>query len=212
MLKLYGSARSSAAFRVRIALHLKQLPFEYVPVALSASAHLAPGFEELNPARLVPVLVDADKRITQSLAIIEYLELVHGGTPLLPVDPVQRAYVQAISQAVACEIHPLNNLRVLSCLVTEFGFSDADKKRWYALWIADGFAKVEAELIAQRRQGRFVLGDTPSIADAVLVPQIFNAQRFDCSMQAFPTVMRIFECCMELPAFQKAAPEVQPDF
>jgi maleylacetoacetate isomerase len=212
MLKLYGSARSSAAFRVRIALHFKELPFEYVPVALSASEHLTPGFEELNPARLVPVLIDGERRITQSLAIIEYLEIEHGGAALFPSNPVDRAYVQAISQAVACEIHPLNNLRVMSCLIRDFGFSEADRKRWYAHWISDGLSKVEAAIKAENRSGDFVLQAEPTIADAVLVPQIFNAQRFNCSLDAFPTVMRIFEKCMKVPAFQKAAPEVQPDF
>ena len=211
-MKLYGSARSSAAFRVRIALHLKGVPWTWVPVRLSAAEHREEGFTALNPAQLVPLLVDGPHRLTQSLAIIEYLERTQPGPALLPADPVDCAYVRACALAVACEVHPLNNLRALDYLRQEAGLDEAAVGRWYAHWIDDGLHKLEVLLADQRRHGRFLLGDTPTMADAVLVPQIFNAQRWGCELGAFPRLMQIFDACMGLPAFEDARPERQPDF
>ena len=211
-MKLYGSARSSAAFRVRIALHLKGVPWTWVPVRLSAAEHREEGFTALNPAQLVPLLVDGPHRLTQSLAIIEYIERTQPGPALLPADPVDCAYVRACALAVACEVHPLNNLRALDYLRQEAGLDEAAVGRWYAHWIDDGLHKLEVLLADQRRHGRFLLGDTPTMADAVLVPQIFNAQRWGCELGAFPRLMQIFDACMGLPAFEDARPERQPDF
>jgi maleylacetoacetate isomerase len=212
MLKLYGSARSSATFRVRIALHLKQLQFDYVPVILPRSEHLSAEFELVNPARLIPVLVDGPHRLTQSLAIIEYLDNTRPGPKLLPEVPLDRAYVQAAAQAIACEIHPVNNLRVLAYLRERFEFTQEDTQAWYEHWIKDGLGKLEAFLKAEGRHGDFVLGAAPTVADALLVPQVFNAQRFNCPLAGFPVIMRIFGACMRLPAFEAARPENQPDF
>lgn len=212
VLKLYGSARSSATFRVRIALHLKQLEFEYVPIILPRSEHLSPEFGLVNPARLVPVLEEGTHRLIQSLAIIEYLDNTHPGPKLLPACPLERAYVQAAAQTIACEVHPLNNLRVLTFLRDRFEFTEEDKQAWYEHWIEDGLGKLEALLKAEARHGEFVLGAHPSIADVLLVPQVFNAQRFNCPLGGFPIVMGIFNACMRLPGFQAARPENQPDF
>jgi len=163
-MKLYGSARSSAAFRVRIALHLKGVPWTWVPVRLSAAEHREEGFTALNPAQLVPLLVDGPHRLTQSLAIIEYIERTQPGPALLPADPVDCAYVRACALAVACEVHPLNNLRALDYLRQEAGLDEAAVGRWYAHWIDDGLHKLEVLLADQRRHGRFLLGDTPTMA------------------------------------------------
>ena len=211
-MKLYGSARSSATFRVRIALHLKGIQFEYVPLSLPKGEHLFDDFTALNPASLVPVLVDGKHRLTQSLSIIEYLDATQPGMKLLPANPFERAYVQSAAQAVACEIHPLNNLRVLTFLRDRFGFLEEDRQAWYEHWIEDGLGKLEAFLQAEGRHGEFVLGAMPTIADVLLVPQMFNARRFNCPLAGFPTLNGIFESCMRLPAFQAARPEAQPDY
>lgn len=212
-MKLFNAARSSASFRVRIALNLKGLPFEYVPVGLVKGDQFKDDFRALNPAELVPVLqIDDGSTLVQSLAIIEYLDEKYPQPPLLPHDPLGRAYVRAIALAIACEIHPLNNLRVLRYLVRTLGASDDAKNAWYRHWVEQGLAQVEAQLVAGRRTGRFVRGDQVTLADVLIVPQIFNAQRFDCRLDHVPTVMRIFDACMQLPAFVAAQPEKQPDF
>ena len=212
-MKLFNAARSSASFRVRIALNLKGLPFEYVPVGLVKGDQFKDDFRALNPAELVPVLqIDDGSTLVQSLAIIEYLDEKYPQPPLLPHDPLGRAYVRAIALAIACEIHPLNNLRVLRYLVRTLGASDDAKNAWYRHWVEQGLAQVEAQLVAGRRTGRFVRGDQVTLADVLIVPQIFNAQRFDCRLDHVPTVMRIFGACMQLPAFVAAQPEKQPDF
>jgi maleylacetoacetate isomerase len=213
MLTLYGAARSSASFRVRIALNLKGLPFEYRPVGLRTNEQLTPQFRALNAAELVPVLVlDDGTRLTQSVAIIEWLDETQPQPPLLPAEPLARAYVRAMALAIACEIHPLNNLRVLRYLVKQMGAAEEAKDAWYRHWVEQGLAQLEAQLTAAGRCGRFVLGDTVTLADVLLVPQIFNARRFDCRLDQLPTVLRIFDACMQLPAFEQARPEVQPDF
>ena len=149
--------------------------------------------------------------LTQSLAIIEYLEETRPEPPLLPRDAAERAYVRSIALAIACEIHPLNNLRVLRYLVKTLGASEEQKNAWYRHWVEQGLASIEARLVAERRSGRYALGDAVTLADVFIVPQIFNAQRMDCNLDAVPTVMRIFDNCMQLPAFVDAQPSAQPD-
>lgn len=213
MLKLYNYFRSSASFRVRIALKLKGLNYDYVPVHLTKGGgqQFAPGFKSLNADALIPVLDDDGHVLTQSLAIIEYLDETHPEPPLLPAWPVDRAYVRGFALTIACEIHPLNNLRVLRYLVKELGASEDSKNTWYRHWVEQGLAALETRVVAERRSGRHVLGDRVSLADVVLVPQVFNARRFDCRLDHVPTLMRIFDHCMELPAFAEAQPSRQPD-
>jgi maleylacetoacetate isomerase len=211
MMRLYSAARSSASFRVRIALNLKGLPYEYAPVDLVRGGQFEDGFRGLNPAGLVPVLEHDGEVLTQSLAIIEYLDEKYPQPPLLPHEPRDRAYVRGIALAIACEIHPLNNLRVLRYLVRQLGLGEEAKNAWYRHWVEQGLAEVEAQLLAQEHRGRFVYGDAVTMADVLLVPQIFNAQRFDCRLDHVPTVMRIFDACMQLPAFVDAQPSRQPD-
>jgi len=210
-MKLYSSARSSASFRVRIALNLKGLPYEYLPVDLVHGDQFTAGFRGLNPAELVPVLEHDGAVLTQSMAIIEYLDEKYPQPPLLPHDPLDRAYVRSIALAIACEIHPLNNLRVLRYLTRNLGQGEQARDAWYRHWVEQGLAQVEAPLAAQQRCGRYVLGDAVTIADVLIVPQIFNARRFDCRLDHVPTVMRIFDACMRLPAFDDAQPSRQPD-
>ena len=213
MIKLYNYFRSSASYRVRIALNLKGLPYEYVPVHLlkDGGQQLAPSFRALNPESLVPVLNDDGEVLTQSLAIIEYLEETRPEPPLLPRDAAERAFVRSIALAIACEIHPINNLRVLRYLVKTLGLSEEQKNAWYRHWVEQGLASVEARLVAERRSGRYALGDAVTLAEVFIVPQIFNAQRMDCKLDAVPSVMRIFDNCMQLPAFIDAQPSAQPD-
>lgn len=212
-MKLYTYFRSSAAYRVRIALELKGLAWEAVPVHLvrgGGEQHQA-AYLRLNPAGLVPALEDDGRILTQSLAIIEYLDETHPAPPLLPADAAGRARVRAIAQAIACDIHPLNNLRVLQYLKREFGIGDAQRDAWYRHWVGVGLAAVEAMLAGDARTGAFCHGDAPTLADCCVVPQVFNARRFDCDLSALPTVTRIAERCEALEAFRLAAPEHQPD-
>ena len=213
MLVLHTYFRSSASYRVRIALALKGLAYEAVAVHLvrgGGEQHL-PAFAALNPAGLVPVLVDGDVTLTQSLPIIEYLEERHPAPRLLPADPPGRARVRAIAQTIACEIHPLNNLRVLQYLETTFGMSAQAKSDWYAHWVTLGLTAVESMLNQGPATNRFCHGDTPTLADCCLVPQLYNAQRFGVPLADYPTARRIGQACLELPAFQQASPEVQAD-
>ena len=212
MFKLYSAARSSASFRIRIALHLKGLPFEVVAVDLRKGDQFKDDFRTLNPQELVPLLDDGAAHLTQSLATMEYLEEKYPQPPLLPHAPADRAYVRSVALAVACEIHPLNNLRVLRYLVKEMGLADAKKDQWYRHWVEQGLAQIESGLVAQRRTGRYTFGDQVTLADVCIVPQIFNARRYDCRLDHVPTVMRIFDACMQLAAFENARPEKQPDF
>lgn len=211
-MRLYGYFRSSAAYRVRIALNLKGLACEQVPVNLVKgeqrdAAHLA-----RHPQGLVPVLeTDDGTRLTQSLAICEYLEERHPEPPLLPADAEGRARVRALAQSIACEIHPLDNLRVLRYLTGELGVGEDTKLAWYRHWIAEGFAALETQLASTSATGLCCHGDTPSLADVCLVPQVFNARRFDCDLGAYPTLSRIADYLETLPAFAEARPERQPD-
>lgn len=213
MIKLYNYFRSSASYRVRIALGLKGLPYEYVAVHLlkDGGQQLASTFRALNAEALVPVLEDDGRVLTQSLAIIEYLDETHPQPPLLPRDPIERAYVRSVALAIACEIHPLNNLRVLRYLVRTLGATEEQKNAWYQHWVEDGLAALEARLTVERRHGRYVLGDMVTLADVCIVPQIFNAQRMNCTLDHVPTIMRVFENCMALDAFADAQPSRQPD-
>ena len=211
-MQLYSYFRSSAAYRVRIALNLKGLPYEYVPVHLlkDGGQQLSADYRKVNPTALVPALVDGDAVIGQSLAIIEYLEETHPQTPLLPADAIGRARVRDLALGIACDTHPLNNLRVLKYLVNELKTGDDAKNAWYRHWVRLGLQSYESHLAAE--PGRFSHGDTPTLADCCLVPQIFNAQRFDCDLSGLPRTMAAFEACMALEAFQKAQPSACPDF
>jgi maleylacetoacetate isomerase/maleylpyruvate isomerase len=210
-MELYSYFRSSASFRVRIALALKGLPYDYVPVHLVKSEHLKPPYDTLLPAQLIPLLKDGDALVGQSLAIIEYLNETHPEPPLLPADPLGRARVRALSLDIACEIHPLNNLRVLRYLVKEMKLSEDDKNTWYRHWVETGLETLERQLAGSPATGRYCHGDAPTMADVVLVPQIFNAQRMECRLDHVPTVMRVFAECMKLDAFTTAQPSACPD-
>jgi maleylpyruvate isomerase len=210
--KLYTYFRSSAAFRVRIALNLKALAYEPQFVHLPKGQHREPAYGAVNPQALVPTLeLDDGMRLAQSMAIIEYLEELHPRPPLLPQEPMARARVRSLSQLVACEIHPLNNLRVLQYLRKQLGQNEEQVGVWYRHWIAEGFAKLEAALAGNGETGRFCHGDAPSMADCCLVPQVFNAKRYEFDAQRYPTTMRVFEECMKLEAFDRAQPSKQPD-
>ena len=215
-MRLYSYFRSSASFRVRIALALKKLDFEYAAVQLVKNEQLQPSFRAIAASQLVPALVVDDPAhgeatLTQSLAIIEYLDETFPEPPLLPADALGRARVRAIALDIACEIHPLDNLRVLRYLQRELKVSDDDKDRWYRHWVETGLDVVERGLAGHPATGRFCHGDRPGLADCVLVPQIFNAQRMKCRLDHVPTVMRIFDACMAEPAFAQAQPSACPD-
>lgn len=209
-MQLYNYFRSSASYRVRIALALKGLEVEYKPVQLLHNEQFNESYAAVSASRLVPTLVDGDRVLTQSLAIVEYLDETHPEPPLLPKDPASRARVRALAYDIACEIHPLNNLRVLRYLVRDMKLSEDDKNRWYRHWVETGLETVERQL-SDPRTGRFCHGDAPTLADIALVPQIFNAQRFDCRLDHVPTAMRVFEACMALPAFDGTQPSKCPD-
>ncbi len=210
-LALYGYFRSSASYRVRIALGLKGLPYDYRAVHLVRNEQQGPAYAALAPSRLVPALCAGDATLTQSLAIIEYLDETHPEPPLLPRDALGRARVRSLALDVACEIHPINNLKVLRYLVHELKVSEDDKLRWIRHWVETGLQAVEQQLAGHPATGRFCHGDTPTMADCTLVPQIFNAQRFGCRLDHVPTVMRVHEACMQLPAFDQAQPGNCPD-
>lgn len=210
-MRLYGYWRSSAAYRVRIALALKGLTYEHAGVHLAKGEQQGPEFTAVNPQRLVPALQEGELLLYQSLAIIEYLEETHPRPPLLPSNAVERARVRSLAQIVACEIHPLNNLRVLSYLTGQLGISEEQKLTWYRHWVTNGFAAFEQRLAREPWTGRFCHGDTPGLADIALVPQIANARRFKVDLTPFPLLRRIGDECMKVGAFQKAAPENQPD-
>jgi maleylacetoacetate isomerase len=211
IVELYNYFRSSASYRVRIALALKGLDYDYKPVSLVKNEQFSESYAAVSAARLVPLLRDGDVLLTQSLAIIEYLDETHPEPPLLPRDPLGRARVRALAHDIACEIHPLNNLRVLRYLVHDLKLADDDKNRWYRHWVETGLETVERQLAGSPATGRFCHGDTPTLADCTLVPQVFNAQRFECRLDHVPTVMRVFTACMQEQAFQRSQPSACPD-
>lgn len=210
---LYNYFRSSASFRVRIALNLKSLTYEYRAVHLSrhGGEQLTPEYRALNPQSLVPVLEHEGRRLTQSLAILEYLDELQPTPPLLPRPSEERARVRALCLIVACEIHPLNNLRVLNYVTGTLGASAEAKAEWYRHWAALGLETLEAEIANSPYAGTFCHGETPGMADCCLVPQLFNARRFDCDLSLYPRLVEIEKNCLALPAFSAALPERQPD-
>ena len=210
-MQLYSYFRSSASYRVRIALALKGLAYDYLPVHLLRNEQLKPPFSDIAVNKLVPALLDDGHVLTQSMAIIEYLDETHPEPPLLPGDAFARARIRSLAQDVACEIHPINNLRVLRYLVHDLKVSEDDKNRWYRHWVETGLEAVERRLAAEPATGVFCHGDTPTLVDCVLVPQIHNAQRMDCRIDHVPTVMRIFGTCMQHQAFATTQPSACPD-
>ena len=210
-MKLYTFFRSSASFRVRIALNYKGLKYEPALVSLPKGEHFDTKYKSVNSQGLLPALDDAGHVLTQSLAIMEYLDEVHPGPKLLPSDPLDRAYVRALSQIVACEIHPLNNQRTLKHIRAAYKLDEEGVNAWYRHWIADGFRMMESFLVENERSGKFCFHDQITMADCCLVPQVFNAQRFNCDLKPYPTVMRIHEACMQLEPFIQAQPSKQPD-
>lgn len=209
-MKLYTYFRSSAAFRVRIALNLKGLKYDPVFIHLAKGEHRKPDYAGVYPQGLLPTLLDDGQALSQSLAIIEYLEETHPEPPLLPKDALGRARVRSLSLLIACEIHPLNNLRTLQYLKRQLGQNEEQVNTWYRHWIADGLSKLEADL-ACPGTGRFCHGDAPTMADCCLVPQVFNAKRYNCDLAPYPITMRVFDACMKLDAFDRAQPLKQPD-
>jgi maleylacetoacetate isomerase len=211
MFKLHGYFRSSASYRTRIALNMKGLVYEQVSVHLARGVQYTPEFAEVNPQNLVPVLERDRLRLYQSTAIIEYLEETFPQPPLLPTEPAARARVRSLALISACEIHPLNNTRVLGYLTQTLKLSDQQKEDWYRHWVTVGFEALEKRLASERETGRFSHGDTPGFADIFLVPQVANANRFKVDLQPFPTIRRINENCLAVEAFIKAMPQNQPD-
>ena len=208
---IYGYFRSSAAFRVRIALNLKSIKAELHPIHLRKNQHQSETYKALNPQALVPALVHDGQTIAQSLAIIEYLDELHPDPPLLPRDASGRARVRQIALSIACDIHPLNNLRVLRYLHHAIRADDQARNDWQYHWIVTGFDALEAFLKASHDTGRFCHGDTPTLADICLIPQMANARRIQMELTNYPTLLRIEEAAYKLPAFVQARPENQPD-
>lgn len=212
-MRVWGYFRSGAAFRLRIALALKGLAPEPVYLHLRRNEHLTDTFAQLNPQQLIPALATDDGQLlTQSMAIIEYLDETHPQPPLLPATPLERARVRSIAQSIACDIHPLNNLRVLRYLAGPMGQDEAARAAWTATWIGRGLAALETRLATEAQTGRFCHGDSPSLADICLIPQLLSAERFDLSLEPYPTLLRIRDACTALPAFAEAHPDRQPDW
>jgi maleylacetoacetate isomerase/maleylpyruvate isomerase len=218
-MKLYNYFRSSASFRVRIALALKGLDYEYLAVHLARGDHKLPGYAAVSADGLVPLLDTGEQKLSQSMAIIEYLDETHPEPALLPRDPVGRAQVRALAQSIACEIHPLNNLRVLKYLTKQLKVDEDAKNTWYRHWVREGLESFERQLrtLATQRQQQglsasvYCFGSTPTLADCCLIPQIFNGKRFDVNFDGLNLTMAAFEACMKLPAFQQAQPSSCPD-
>ncbi|MBU2711828.1 maleylacetoacetate isomerase [Zooshikella harenae] len=210
-MKLYSYWRSSTAYRLRIALNLKQVTYDIIPVHLvkDGGEQFSPWFTELNPQQRVPVLDTGENSLIQSMAILEWLEETHSEPPLLPSDPLARAQVRAMMQLIGCEIHPLNNIRVLQYLSTNLHIEEEAKRAWYQHWIVDGFTALEALL--KQHGGQYCWQDQLTFADVTLIPQVYNAKRFQVDLKAFPSINKIYNHCIQLPAFKLASPESQPD-
>ena len=211
MLKLYSYYRSSAAYRVRIVLELKRLDWESIPVDLLNSEQKGDPYRGINPQGLVPVISTGDFFLNQSLAIIEWLDETYPESKLLPLEAVSRAQVRAIAYQVAMEMHPLNNLRVLDYLKHDLGVDEAEKMRWYRHWIAQGFGALEQTLAQLGSNGQFCFGDRVTLADVCLIPQVYNARRFECDLADYPLIRSVWEHCSTIKAFEQAAPESQAD-
>lgn len=212
-MKLYTFFRSSASYRVRIALNLKGIPYEQASIHLrrAGGEQLQPAYKALNPQALVPALEDNGRILTQSLAIIEYLDEKFPNPPLLPKDPADTALVRSMALVIACEVHPIQNLRVLNYVKSAYNQTDEQVNRWSQHWMNLGFTALEQLIIAQPNRGRFCFGDMPTLADICLVPQLGNARRYGCDLSQYPAIQGIEKNCMALPAFSDAAPEKQPD-
>ncbi len=210
-MELYGFFRSSAAFRVRIALNMKGLDHRHTAVNLRSAEHRGDHYRAVNPQARVPALVVGDETLIQSPAIIEYLDETQPEPPLLPTKALARARVRALANIIACDIHPLNNSGTLDFMKEELGVDEGGIKIWYDRWVRLGFETCEALLAGHPATGKFCHGDTPGLADIYLVPQVFNAKRFECDLTPYPTVMRIFGSCMEIEAFDAAQPSRQAD-
>ena len=212
-MKLYTFFRSSASYRVRIALNLKGLTYEQIPIHLrrAGGEQFAVSYKAINPQGLVPTLDDGGQILTQSLAVIEYLEERYPKPPLLPTDSADRARVRSMALIIACEIHPIQNLRVLVHLKNNLRQSEDDLNRWARHWIDLGLSALEQMTTSTPKRGKFCFGDTPTLADICLVPQLANARRFGCDLSAYPTLLQVETACNALPAFANAAPEKQPD-
>lgn len=211
MSTLYTYWRSSAAYRVRIALNLKGVAYDSMPVHLVKNEQTSDEYLKHNPQGLVPAWVEGDNTFTQSLAIIEYLEETHPAPPLLPQDPVTKAHARATSYAIVCETHPVLNLRVLKYLTNEMGLNEAQKMQWYHHWMNENLAATEKMIRTHGLHKNFCCGDTPTLADICLVPMLYNARRFECDLSACPTLVEIEHNCAQIEAFQQALPENQPD-
>jgi maleylacetoacetate isomerase len=213
-IKLYSYWRSSAAYRVRIALNLKGLPYELIPVSLinNGGEHRSEEYRALNPQGKVPTLIDGERIIRQSMAIVEYIEEMYEGEHrLMPSTPRERARVRSLAQIVACDIHPINNLGVMQYLEHEFNAPQVERDRWIKHWITEGFKGLEKLLETNPSTGQFCEGDEPSLADICVVPQVYNAYRWSVDMNQFPLIRRIYDDCMKMEAFDRAKPENQPD-
>jgi maleylacetoacetate isomerase len=210
-MKLYDYWRSSAAYRVRITLNLKNLPYESMPIHLLNDEQREPAYRALNPQGFVPMLVEGAHSLTQSLAICEYLDETHPTPPLMPATPLERARVRALALTVACDIHPLNNKRILDYLRAPLSHDKATIDTWYKHWVAEGLMTLEKMLAGNQQTGKFCHGEHITLADICLVPQVANAIRFSCPLDDFPTVHNIYQACMQHPAFDKAQPDKQPD-
>ena len=211
MLKLYGYFRSSASYRVRIALNMKGLDYEQVSIHLAKGRQYTPEFSQVSPQNLVPVLEHDGRRLYQSLAIVDYLDEKFPQPPFLPGDSMERNRVRSLALISACEIHPLNNTRVLAYLTDTLNLTDEQKTAWYRHWVTIGFTALEKRLSAEKETGQFCHGDTLGFADITLVPQVANANRFNVDLDAFPVIRRINESCLALDPFKRAMPQNQPD-
>jgi len=209
-MQLHSYFNSSTSYRVRIALGLKGLPYDYVPVDIRAQAHRAPDYVARNPSANVPLFDDGQITLGQSLAIIDYLDALYPEPRLIPADATLRARVLELSYVIACDVHPLNNLRILRYLQQALDVSEAQKNTWYQHWIAEGMTAVDA-LLARADQAPYCFGTDPTLADCCLIPQITNAKRMNCDLSAYPRALRVYEYCRTQPAFAQAAPSAQPD-
>jgi len=213
-LELYTYCKSSATYRVRIALNYKNIDYQphFIDLLKDRGENFSSDYMEINTQGFVPTLISEGNSLQQSIAILEYIEEKYPEPPLLPKNAEDRAYVRAIAQMIACDIHPLNNLRVLAYIENELGHNAEKKLAWYRNWINEGFSAIESFLNKQKKYGLFCFGDTPTLADACLVPQVFNAHRYQCDITDYPRILGINEHCMELTSFQKSAPGKQIDF